>query len=114
MKQAKSKSSFKLLKDALEQDIIIKLKEATAALGNNSKKLDKKIEREAAQLAKKLAKAIKPVKNSENETKKPAVADGQKAKPAKVKETIKNGTPLPDNTPGQKAAAEKTGKKSKK
>ncbi|RVU02590.1 hypothetical protein EOD41_01220 [Mucilaginibacter limnophilus] len=99
MKQVKPKSSIKLLRESIKNDVVAKLKEATAALGQNSKKLDKKIEKESGQLAKKIAKAIKPAKSNENtsvETK----AEKTPVKTKKItkaeKSAAKNGTAIAD------------------
>lgn len=99
MKQVKPKSSTKLLRESIKNDVVAKLKEAIAALGQSSKKLDKKIEKESEQLAKKIAKAIKPAKNNEstaNETKADTTAVKTKKSAKAGKPGVKNGTAVAD------------------
>ncbi|RZK52414.1 MAG: hypothetical protein EOO87_15290 [Pedobacter sp.] len=83
MKKDKPKSSIKLLRDSIKENLVKELKEATGKFAP-SKKLAKKIEKGSKELAKKIAKAVKPVEDTKLAPKAEIVV-AEKIKPVKIK-----------------------------
>ena len=92
------KESKKVAKQEIQQHIIEDLKKTVGKFGQTSKKMDKLIEKEAAQLAKKLSRGFKIAPSSDQEKKaeeiKPTATETVKQKQkSATKKTVKKPSP---------------------
>lgn len=92
------KETKKIAKQEIQQHIIEDLKKTVGKFGQTSKKMDKIIEKEASQLAKKLAKEFKiiasaPVEKKVEETKPTATKTVKEEQKSATKKTVKKTSP---------------------